>query len=220
MSDDLLNFLDESETADYIRLEGRAIRDEVVREDGHCYETSTNIDDRCYFKSTHYMHLSKETKMAELWSKIRPDETAADDEPAPFMWKDFPEFFTDVAVEAFCGVSDALRWNRKKTTHTQGLVAKVAWVPVEGNGYSGMYETGSDHVIMRLSESNFLSKHSKGLTPSAAFKFMVDGDESLNIFAMSSFLENDSWNFFEKPIGNRVAPVTAEEHPISFQTML
>ena len=37
---------------------------------------------------------------------------------------------------------------------------------------------------------------------------------------MSSFLENDSWNFFEKPIGNRIEPITEEDHPIEFQTML
>ena len=136
------------------------------------------------------------------------------------MWKDFPEFFTDVAVEAFCGVSDGLRHNRKKTTHTQGIVAKVEWVPVEGNGYSGIYETGSDHVVMRLSERNYLHNYSKGLTPSAAFKFLIDGEQSLNVFAMSSFLENESWNFFEKPIGNRIEPITTEDHPIEFQTLL
>ena len=218
MNTDLLDFLDEREAADYERLEAREMQSIDESESSHCYETSTNIDDKCYFKSTHYMALSKETKMDELWSKIRPNETAADEEPVGFKWKHFPAFFTDVAVEAFCGVSDALRWNREKTVHTQGLVAKVAWVPVQDNGYSGIYETGSDHVVMRLSESNFLNKHSKGLTPSAAFKFLIDGDQSLNIFAMSSFLENDSWNFFEKPIGNRVDPITESENPIEFHT--
>ena len=158
--------------------------------------------------------------MEELWSQIRPDENAEDDDVTPFMWKDFPEFFSDVAVEAFCGVSDSLRWNRKKTTHTQGVVAQVEWIPVEGNGYSGIYETGSKHVVMRLSERNYLNAHSKGLSPSAAFKFLIDGEQSLNVFAMSSFLENDSWNFFEKPIGNRIDPITEEDHPIEFQTML
>jgi hypothetical protein len=68
---------------------------------------------------------------------------------------------------------------RAKTIHAQGLVAKVSWVPVEDNGYSGIYETGSDHVIMRLSEASNLSEFfSKGLTPSAAFKFFIDGTES------------------------------------------
>ncbi len=73
---------------------------------------------------------------------------------------------------------------------------------------------------MRLSERNYLHNYSRGLTPSAAFKFLIDGDQSLNVFAMSSFQENESWNFFEKPIGNRVKPITEEENPIEFQTML
>ena len=73
---------------------------------------------------------------------------------------------------------------------------------------------------MRLSERNYLHNYSKGLTPSAAFKFLIDHEQSLNVFAMSSFQENESWNFFEKPIGNRIDPITEEEHPIEFQTML
>ncbi len=218
LAEDLLNVLDASELDHYRRMEARELESERL-ESAYCYERSTDMNDRCYFKSNHYQAKDKETKMEELWSKIRPDENAEDDDVTPFMWKEFPEFFSDVAVEAFCGVSDALRWNRNKTTHTQGLVAKVEWIPVEGNGFSGIYETGSDHVIMRLSERNYLHKHSKGLSPSAAFKFLTDGDQSLNVFAMSSFFENESWNFFEKPIGNRVSPITEEDHPIEYNTM-
>lgn len=73
---------------------------------------------------------------------------------------------------------------------------------------------------MRLSERNYLHEYSKGLSPSAAFKFLIDGEQSLNVFAMSSFLENDSWNFFEKPIGNRIEPITESDHSCEFQTML
>jgi len=51
----------------------------------------------------------------------------------------------------------------------------VSWVPVANNGYTGIYETGSDHVIMRVSEAQNLTELSKGLTPAAAFKFFVDG---------------------------------------------
>ena len=183
LAEDLSNFLNEDELSHHRLLEARELEQERDA-DRFCYQTATDIDDRCYFKSTHYLAKDKQTKMDELWGKIRQNETAEDETPTPFMWKEFTEFFTDVAVEAFCGVSDALRWNRKKTTHTQGLVAKVQWVPVEGNGYSGIYEHGSDHVIMRLSERNYLNKHSEGLTPSAAFKFLIDNEQSLNVFAM------------------------------------
>jgi len=49
LAEDLLNFLDESETADYRRLEARELQE--ARESDYCYERSTDIDDRCYFKS-------------------------------------------------------------------------------------------------------------------------------------------------------------------------
>lgn len=72
------------------------------------------------------------------------------------------------------------------------------------NGYSGVYAEGSETVVMRLSETNNLYEGAKGLTPSVAFKFLIDERESENIFAASSFQQSDSWNFFEKPLKNRV----------------
>ena len=42
---------------------------------------------------------------------------------------------------------------RPKMIHRQGLVAKVEYVPEPDNGLTGMYATGSDAVIMRLSET-------------------------------------------------------------------
>ena len=59
---------------------------------------------------------------------------------------------------------------------------------------------------MRLSESQNLNEYSKGLTPAAAFKFFIDGVESQNILVQNSFMESESWNFFEKPLANRVEP--------------
>jgi hypothetical protein len=37
-----------------------------------------------------------------------------------------------------------LQKRRLKTTHTQGVVAKVKWEPIVGNPYTGLYETGYD----------------------------------------------------------------------------
>ncbi len=101
LAEDLLNFLDEHEADHYRRMEARELESEISESD-YCYQRSTDITDRCYFKSTHYQDKSREEKMEDLWSQIRPDENAEDDEVTPFMWKDFPEFFTDVAIEAFC----------------------------------------------------------------------------------------------------------------------
>lgn len=92
-------------------------------------------------------------------------------------------------------------------------------MPVANNGYTGIYETGSDHVIMRVSEAQNLTELSKGLTPSAAFKFFVDGMQSQNLLVQNSFSESDSWNFFEKPLANRVTPFNETDNPIEFKTV-
>ena len=74
---------------------------------------------------------------------------------------------------------------RKKTAHTQGVVARVEWEPVGNHSYSGIYETGSDHAIIRFSESRYLTELSTGLLPSAAIKFLVDGEHSKNLHVMA-----------------------------------
>lgn len=96
------------------------------------------------------------------------------------------------------------RKNRPKIVHNQGLIARVSWLPVEGNGYTGFYEKGSNNIIMRLSEAQNLTELSTGLTPAAAFKFFVNGIESQNVLVQNSFMASDSWNFFENPLANRV----------------
>ena len=102
--------------------------------------------------------------------------------------------------------ADGLGGRRLKTTHTQGLVAKVHWIPnkatIDELGYTGIYAEGSNTVILRLSESANLNAHSTGLTPSMALKFIVDDYRSSNLFAATSFKESDSWNFFENDMSN------------------
>ena len=51
------------------------------------------------------------------------------------------------------------------------------------------------------------------MTPAAALKFMVDGQESQNLLLQNSFLSSGSWNFFEKPLANRVKPFDPVENP-------
>lgn len=62
---------------------------------------------------------------------------------------------------------------------------------------------------MRLSETRNLTPASNGLTPAIAFKFLIDGVRSENLFAMANFDgkdENDrtSWDFFHRQLSNRV----------------
>jgi len=78
---------------------------------------------------------------------------------------------------------------RRKFNHTQGVVAQVKWVPDTSAGlnYTGIYDTGADEVIMRMSETGMLHEQSSGLMPSVAFKILRDGVASDNVVAMPSF---------------------------------
>ena len=173
-----------------------------------------------YWKSTHYQEQSRQEKLEELWNELVPDEEDYDVAPMDFYWKEFPNFFTQKSNGSFCQNSDGARPNRPKTTHTQGVVAKVEWVPVENDlGYTGIYDSGSDTVILRLSETNNLSEATTGLMPSMALKFLLNGRKSENILAMHSMKPTDSWNFFENPMSNRVEPFDPKEDFIEFQTV-
>jgi len=148
-----------------------------------------------------------------------PDASNHDVAVKPLMWKEFDNFFTQKANGPFCDSSDELRKRRKKTTHTQGLVAKIEWKPVRdasGNTrFTGLYEEGTSTAIIRLSETKNLTSSSQGLLPSFAIKFLLDGHKSENLFAMPNFTgkyindneeEYSSWDFFHGTFKSRVEP--------------
>jgi hypothetical protein len=84
-----------------------------------------------------------------------------------------------------------------------------------------MMNTGSDHIIMRLSETNNLDEDtSPGLLPSMALKFLRDDDMSYNMFAMPSFKTTDSWNWFQYPMSNVVEPFNKEDDKCEIRTQL
>ena len=133
--------------------------------------------------------------MEDLWGLLVPDQLN-ETRPIPFKWKEFPQFFTNDNKGVFLDHSDVLK-GRLKTTHTQGVVAQVEWVVIENNaGFTGIYESGSDSVLIRLSQAENLTELSRGLTPSFALKFLIDGKNSENIFGMHKLTANWSWDFF------------------------
>ena len=88
--------------------------------------------------------------MEDLWGLLVPDQLN-ETRPIPFKWKEFPQFFTNDNKGVFLDHSDVLK-GRLKTTHTQGVVAQVEWVIIPNEaGFTGIYETGSDNAIIRLS---------------------------------------------------------------------
>ena len=81
-----------------------------------------------------------------------------------------------------------------------------------------MYEAGSHHAIIRLSETRMLTEESTGLLPSMAIKFLIDYKKSENLFGMpnlTGLYEDEetgemepSWDFFKAPMKNRVERFT------------
>lgn len=151
--------------------------------------------------------------MDELWKELVPtyetDPDSNDVEPKEFPWELFPNFFRQKGNGSFCQSSDEIKKNRPKTTHTQGLVAKVSWIPTADatDKYTGMYASQQDEVILRLSETQMLTEESTGLHPSLALKFLVDGERSSNLFASTGMKPTDSWNFLDNVMKNRLEPL-------------
>ena len=127
--------------------------------------------------------------------------------PKDYMWKDADRFFIQKSNGPFCDASDELRTKREKTTHTQGIVAKVEW-HVTNPRFTGMYQTGTDTAILRFSQTANLHDDSTGLLPSVAIKMLINGQKSENLFGMpsfESFTGDGAWDFFRDTFKSRVA---------------
>lgn len=164
-----------------------------------------------------------------MWYRLLRDQDV-EEGPAEQKWTYIPTLFTQNPYYTFIeDYNDEMPWiweDRVKTIHQQGLHAKVKWTPVDNSlGYSGIYATGSDYIIMRLSEMMLLHEDSSGLRPAVAFKFLRDGTESDNIVTLpsrsgrSTFRDAESdnidtltslkrsggsWNFLEPSLKTRV----------------
>lgn len=135
------------------------------------------------------------------------------------MWKEADNFFTKKANGSFCNASDEIRLKRPKTTHTQGIVAKVEWKSTSDR-FTGFYAKDTT-ALLRFSQTANLHEDSKGLLPSMAIKFLITGSKSENLFGMPNFTgeytdevtgeKYHSWNFFEKKFKSRVSRF--EEEP-------
>ena len=140
-----------------------------------------------------------------------PDENVIE-EPTPFFWKEFDDFFTANTNGPFCNKSDELRGSRTKTTHTQGMVAKIEWKPFdnpEGVQFSGIYKHGSEHAILRLSSAANLTEESQGILPAIAIKFLLTNRVSTNLLALPNMTGLDeqgqqSFDFFHRPLKSRI----------------
>jgi len=94
--------------------------------------------------------------------------------------------------------------HRTKYIHSVGATAKAKFVPVS-NKYTGVWGTGCDSAILRLS-SAVEPTDSKMVAPGMGFKCLRDGIESANLVAMYDLEGNPKgdWNFFSQNFHNHI----------------
>ena len=90
---------------------------------------------------------------------------------------------------------------RQKYVHQQGVVTKARFVATQNDrGYTGIFESGADDVIIRFSETGqHLEGHKEALNPSIALKFLRSGVTSGNTLAMVQFEDDieNGWDFWK-----------------------
>lgn len=108
-------------------------------------------------------------------------------------------------IRSLTNTSDELDEGRRKLIHARGAVARFRFVPSKSaHGYTGIYESGSDCIIGRLS---LAIKPTKTTTvPGLALKFFISGHKSENLHIMNSISGQKSHNYFEKPFSNIIPP--------------
>lgn len=157
-------------------------------------------------------------KHDRLMSEILEDTTGAD-----IDYSLLEDFFTQRANITTCNRNDEVK-GHKKTLHQQGVIAPVQWVASDDNIYTGLF-AGAEYGFMRLSDSGFLVEDHNSSNPSAALKFLVDGDESADLLFAIDFKNQSTLDFFPtddagdyKPFTTHPGVPNPEDQPCSFQT--
>jgi len=146
---------------------------------------------------------------------------------ADLMWNDkiIPAIYGDLPALTAPGVGDLLKLaqtrftirsltndgdeldvGRRKLVHAWGAVARFRFVSTTkaASGYTGIYESGADCVIGRLSMATKPTKTT--IVPGLALKFFISGHESVDLQIMNSTEGQKSHNFFEMSFSNIIPP--------------
>lgn len=101
---------------------------------------------------------------------------------------------------------------RERYIHSVGSVGKVEFIP-HHNGryskYSGIFKRGARHGIVRLSLALQPDPTVQKTIPGMGLKFLRDGQESANLFAMYSLAGQASWNIFANEWSNHIPGLDA-----------
>jgi len=108
---------------------------------------------------------------------------------------------TSFTIRSLTNDGDELDAGHRKLVHAFGAEVRFRLVPgKEGHGYSGIFQSGADCVIGRLSMATKPSETSA--VPALALKIFITGHQSVNLHVMNSTDGQKSHNFFEMPFSN------------------
>lgn len=102
---------------------------------------------------------------------------------------------------------DDLPYTHAKRIRSVGGIGLVTWKPTsnpELNPYTGIFETGTPHALIRLSYTS--PNDESGTTPGLSLKLFRDGMPSSNLLAMESLAGQSSGNFFQFDFSNHLEP--------------
>ena len=100
--------------------------------------------------------------------------------------------------------SDVAPAGYEKPIHPHGVMAKVKFVAVPNNPYSGLFQ-GSDNGLLRLSVTG--DPADRGFAPGLAWKAFVDGKPSENVSALYTLSgQGNNHNFFANELSQYVVP--------------
>lgn len=102
--------------------------------------------------------------------------------------------------------TEVLGITRRKLIHAVGLMASAVWTPVSNSlGYTGIFATGSQQLLVRLSSGSqpATDGNSSAMIPAVALKFLRDGVPSGNIHLLGAGPQA-SFNFFAHDFSNHV----------------
>lgn len=113
------------------------------------------------------------------------------------------------------GLIDSILWKKvqddkdvapagySKPLHAHGAMAKVKFVPVLNNGYTGLFQ-GAKHGLLRLSVTG--DPADRGFAPGFAWKVFVDGKPSENVSGLYTLSgQGTNHNYFANELSNYVS---------------
>lgn len=138
-----------------------------------------------------YEAQSAACKLEMIWERTIEDDRVQD-------WFDgiaqLPIFMQDTN-ETFDWFGDEMPQGRLKIVHTQGTVTKIRYENVGDHPYTGIFRSGADFGVMRISEVSRTDPEVPRTSPGFGVKWLRDGMPSANGTAMFSFAGQPSFNF-------------------------